>query len=69
MEKKLREIGVDEKLISVVSRRVKGHDWLEPLMRDEKLEDIHCFKPNTQVRVVHRDYGLMKTNIVPNVEG
>ncbi len=68
LEEKLREIGVDEKLISVVSRRVKGYDWLEPLMRDERLEDIHCFKPNTQIRVVHRDYGLMKTNIVPSRE-
>lgn len=68
LEEKLRDLGGDDKLVTEVNRRIRGYDWLDPLIRDEKLEDIHCFKPNTQIRVVHRDYGLMKTNIVPSRE-
>ena len=68
LEEKLREQGLDDKLVYFIMARVQGYDWLEPLMRDERLEDIHCFRPDTPLRVVHRDYGLLKTNLVPSRE-
>lgn len=35
-------------------------------MHDERLEDIQCFRAGTPIKVTHRDYSLMRTNIVPN---
>ena len=35
-------------------------------MHDERLEDIQCFRAGTPIKVTHRDYGLMRINIVPN---
>lgn len=67
MEEKLKEF-LEPRLLHLVKARVHGYDWLEPLMEDERLEDVHCFRPDTPLRVVHRDYGLMKTNIVPTRE-
>jgi len=37
-------------------------------MRDEYLEDIQCFKSDLSLRVTHRSYGLVNTNIVPSGE-
>jgi len=65
LENKLKELGIDGKLIYYVKAKVHGYDWLQGLMDDPRLEDIHCFCPGTPIRVVHRDYGLLKTNIVP----
>ncbi|MCD6458805.1 MAG: hypothetical protein J7K82_08165 [Thermoproteales archaeon] len=66
LEKKLREEGVSEKAIYIINSKVNGYRWLQPLMEDPNLEDIHCFKANTAIGVVHSKYGLLKTNIVPS---
>ena len=63
LEKVLKSWGLSDKLIYVVKSEVIGYSWLEPLIRDEHLEDIQCFKANTPIKVTHRDYGLMRTNI------
>ena len=68
LEKSLRDWGLSDKVIYVVKCEVTGYSWLEPLMHDENLEDIQCFKANTQIKVTHRDYGLMQTNIIPSSE-
>jgi len=65
LTKYLKEQGLNEKIIYLVNSKINGYDWIDPLMNDEKLEDIHCFSPNTPLRVVHQKYGLIKTNIVP----
>mgnify|MGYP003875090449 CR=1 FL=1 len=65
---RLKALGVPDKLAYFVESRIFGYQWLEPLMRDENLEDIHCFKPGVPVRVVHRDHGLIQTNIIPGEE-
>jgi len=66
LEETLKSWGLSDKVVYVVKAEVVGYSWLEPLMHDEGLEDIQCFKANTPIKVTHRDYGLMRTNIVPN---
>ena len=66
LEERLRKEGVSEKAIYVINSRVNGYRWLQPLVDDPNLEDIHCFKAETQIRVVHNKYGLLKTNIIPS---
>ena len=66
LENALKNWGLSDKIIYVVKCEVTGYSWLEPLMRDENLEDIQCFKADTQIKVTHRDYGLMQTNIIPS---
>ncbi len=66
LEKTLKSWSLSDKVVYIVKAEVVGYSWLEPLMHDERLEDIQCFKANTPIKVTHRDYGLMRTNIVPN---
>jgi len=66
LENTLKNWDLSERIIYVVKCEVIGYSWLEPLMRDENLEDIQCFKADTQIKVTHRDYGLMQTNIIPS---
>ena len=66
LEEYLRERGVEDRLVYLVVSKIRGYDWLQPLVDDERLEDIQCFRAETPLRVVHRDYGLMKTNVVPS---
>ena len=40
LEKVLKEWGLNDKIVYFVMSEVIGYSWLEPLMRDEKLEDI-----------------------------
>ena len=68
LEKYLRDRGLEEKLVYLIKSRVAGYGWLEPFMLDPRLEDIHCFRPGHPVKVVHRDYGLMDSNVVPSRE-
>ena len=62
LENALKDWGLSDKIIYVIKCEVIGYSWLEPLMRDENLEDIQCFKANTQIKITHRDYGLMQTD-------
>ena len=62
----LENMGLNEIQIYDVMSKVQGYSWLDPLIKDNKLEDIHCFKPDVPLRVVHSDYGLLVTNIIPN---
>ena len=66
LERALEKWGLNGKIIYAVKCEVAGYSWLEPLMADEKLEDIQCFKAESQIKVTHSDYGLMQTNIVPS---
>ena len=68
LEKYLRDWGLSDRVVYTVLSQVIGYSWLEPLMRDEYLEDIQCFKSDLPLRVTHRSYGLVNTNIVPSGE-
>lgn len=64
----LENVGFNEIQIQAVMSKVQGYSWLDPLIRDDRLEDIHCFRPGVPLRVVHSDYGLLITNVVPSRE-
>ncbi len=68
LESVLRKRGLPDKIIYLVKSEVVGYSWLEPLMHDENLEDIQCFRAETPVRVTHRDFGLIESNIVPSLD-
>ncbi len=68
LDQALHARGLPAKVIYIIEREVLGYSWLEPLMRDENLEDIQCFQADVPIRVTHRNYGSMQTNIVPSVE-
>jgi len=66
MEEVLRKRGLSDKLVYLIKSEIVGYSWLEPLMRDDNLEDIQCFHANVPLRVTHKDYGLIQTNIIPS---
>jgi Type IV secretory pathway, VirB11 components, and related ATPases involved in archaeal flagella biosynthesis len=61
----LEKFGIYEnKLIYYLERELFGYGVLEPLMKDQKIEDIQIPSPNVPARVVHSDYGKMVTNVI-----
>jgi len=47
-----------------VVREMIGYGIIDPLTRDDQLEEIMVNGPNKDVYVYHRKYGSMKTNVV-----
>ncbi len=62
------ELGVPRTRIDfyadMVVREMIGYGVLDPLVQDDKLEEIMVIGPNKPVYVAHRDYEMMKTNIM-----
>ncbi|RLG21583.1 CpaF family protein [Candidatus Micrarchaeota archaeon] len=48
----------------MVVREMIGYGYLDPLIHDDKLEEIMVIGAQKPVYVFHRDYDMMKTNIV-----
>jgi flagellar protein FlaI len=48
----------------IVVREMIGYGLLDTLVKDDKLEEIMVLGPNRSVYVFHRDYDMLKTNIV-----
>ncbi len=47
-----------------VVREIVGYGIIDPLVRDDMLEEIMVIGPGKPVYVFHRKYGMMKTNVV-----
>ncbi|MDD3245100.1 MAG: CpaF family protein [Candidatus ainarchaeum sp.] len=47
-----------------VVKEMVGFGQIEPLLQDDKLEEIMIIGPNKPTYVYHRDYGMMTTNVV-----
>ncbi|CAG0949598.1 Type IV secretion system protein PtlH [Methanosarcinales archaeon] len=52
------------KILYFMIRNNVGFNRIDPLIRDEKLEDISCSGPNIPVYLYHRKYENIKTNII-----
>lgn len=61
------KINLDESYINKLARRflqdLFGYGKLDPLIRDDELEEIMIIGTNKPVFIYHRKYGMMKTNI------
>ncbi|RLE48650.1 MAG: hypothetical protein DRJ31_06755 [Candidatus Methanomethylicota archaeon] len=61
----LKSIGIsDGRLTYFIKREVLGYGVLEPVVKDQNIEDIILPSPNTPVSVNHADYGRLTTNIM-----
>lgn len=50
-------------------RDFQGYGIIDPIVRDQKVEDISCDGPEMPIFVYHKDYGSIKTNLsFPNTE-
>jgi flagellar protein FlaI len=52
------------KILYYMLRNNVGFSRIDPLIRDDKIEDISCSGPNIPVYLYHRKYENIKTNIV-----
>lgn len=52
-----------ETIIYYLLRDFQGHGSVDPLMRDERIEDISCDGPYSPVFIYHREHGPLRTNI------
>ncbi|KKK81053.1 hypothetical protein LCGC14_2817340, partial [marine sediment metagenome] len=55
--------GTFEKLLYHVSRDLIGFGLIEPLLKDNNIEDISCDGTRVPIYVWHREYESIKTNI------
>ena len=46
-----------------LSRDFQGYGIIDPIVRDQKVEDISCDGPDLPIFVYHKDFGSIKTNI------
>lgn len=44
-------------------RDFKGYGLIDPLVKDQKIEDVSCDGPDMPIFVYHSDYGSIKTNL------
>ena len=52
-----------------LARDFQGYGIIDPIVRDQKVEDISCDGPEMPIFVYHKDFGSIKTNIsFPNTE-
>ncbi len=61
--------GQYEKILYYLIRDFRGYGLIDPIVRDEKVEDISCDGPEMPIFVYHKEFGSIKTNIsFPNTE-
>ncbi|HLD80822.1 MAG TPA: type II/IV secretion system ATPase subunit [archaeon] len=51
-----------------ISRDLLGLDKIEPLLRDESIEDISCIGIGLPIYIFHRKYGSIRTNVAFETE-
>ncbi len=59
-----------DKLATILVRNTVGFGLLEVLLQDEKIQDISLNAPmsQTQIFIIHQDYGECVVNIIPSTE-
>ncbi len=58
-----------EKILYYLIRDFRGYGLIDPIVRDEKIEDISCDGPEMPIFVYHKEFGSIKTDIsFPNTE-
>lgn len=66
------EINIDKNYLNKLSRRffqdLFGYGKIDPLIRDDNLEEIMIIGTGKPVFVYHRKYGMMKTNLTYEME-
>jgi len=62
------ELGVSanktEFYAETIVREMIGYGALDLMLEDDRLEEVMVVGPNKAVYVFHRDYGMMKTNVI-----
>jgi len=61
---RIKDPAVVDKISYYIARDLVGYSIIDPLIRDNRLEDIVCDGLNIPIHVFHRDYEWLKTNIV-----
>ena len=64
LDRLLAEFGLPPKLRYVIRREIFGYGVLEPLLKDPDLQDIIVPAANIPVKVIHREFGELVTNIM-----
>lgn len=62
-ELKIRSSQTKHKLLYYLIRNNLGYGKIDPLMRDDNIEDISCDGVNVPIYIYHQDYYNLKTNI------
>ena len=52
-----------EKINYYLIRDFRGYGLIDPVVRDQKVEDISCDGPEMPIFVYHKDFGSVKTNL------
>ena len=61
----LKSIGIsDRRLVYFIKREVLGYGVLDPMVKDNQVEDIILPSPNIPVSVSHSEYGRLVTNVI-----
>lgn len=66
---KMKGIRDTEKLAAQISQEMLGYAQLDPMIKDDDLEEIMVIGVNKPVFVYHRKIGMMKTNVVFDDDG
>jgi len=65
---KTRGIRDTDKLATQISQEMLGYAELDPMIKDDELEEVMVLGVNKPVYVYHRKIGMMRTNVVFNDE-
>lgn len=58
-----------EKILYYLIRDYRGYGLIDPMVRDQNIEDISCDGPGMPIFVYHKEFGSIKTNTsFPNTE-
>ncbi len=58
-----------EKLLYYLTRDFRGYGIIDPLVRDQNIEDVSCDGPEMPIFVYHKEFGSIKTTtLFPNNE-
>lgn len=65
----LGDIAAKHKILYYLVRDNLGYGKIDPLMKDDAIEDISCDGVNVPIHIYHRDYYNLKTNLSFQEEG
>ena len=64
MERLLKRLNVRPEVEYLIKRELFGYGVLDPLIRDPDIEDFQVPAVGVPVKVLHREYGPLETNII-----